>query len=195
MAVHFPAQAQSVRACSLPLGGAGFAQQRLRGYPREPTPPVAYGDSPLWDGALGMAGKFPAKVQSARTRQRLPPRGSCQSRQALTEGVQPACAKQCLLPQRRAFAESGVASAASLHDPSRENGIAERPQALRYPEIINNLSAEDVQSAAEHIQNRPQTHDRPAQGSKLHRAVMCKKEDRSLLCRKHRRVARIKESI
>ena len=38
-------------------------------------------------------------------------------------------------------------------------------------------------------------HDRPAQGSKLHRAVMCKKEDHSLLCRKHRRVARIKERI
>ena len=108
-----------------------------------------------------------------------------------------------LSPQRRAFAESGAANAVSLHDPSRENGIAERPQALRYPEIINILSAIYAQSNAERIQNRPtprgsavpQTHDRPAQGSKLHRAVMCKKEDRSLLCRMHRRVARIKESI
>ena len=36
--------------------------------------------------------------------------------------------------QRRAFAESGAAPAVSLYDPSRENGIAERPQALRYPE-------------------------------------------------------------
>ena len=36
--------------------------------------------SPLWDGAFGMAGKFPSKVQSARARQRLPPRGSWQSR-------------------------------------------------------------------------------------------------------------------
>ena len=70
------------------------------------TPPVAYGDrfpflspavtsSPgagevgLWDGAFGMAGKFPAKPQSARARQRLPPRGSWQNRQALTEGVRP----------------------------------------------------------------------------------------------------------
>ena len=53
------------------------------------TPPVAYGDSPLWDGALGMAAKFPAKAQSARVRQRLPLRGSWQSRQALTEGVEP----------------------------------------------------------------------------------------------------------
>ena len=108
-----------------------------------------------------------------------------------------------LPPQRRAFAESGAANAVSLHDPSRENGIAERPQALRYPEIINILSAIYAQSNAERIPNRPtprgsafpQTHDRPAQGSKLHRAVMCKKEDRSLLCRMHRRVARIKESI
>ena len=48
-----------------------------------------------------------------------------------------------LSPQRRAFAESGAANAVSRSDPSRENGIAERPQALRYPEIINNLSAED----------------------------------------------------
>ena len=48
-----------------------------------------------------------------------------------------------IFPQRRAFAESGAASAAFLYDPSRENGIAERPQALRYPEITNNLSAED----------------------------------------------------
>ena len=30
------------------------------------TPPVAYGDSPLWDGAFGIAVKFPAKPQSLR---------------------------------------------------------------------------------------------------------------------------------
>ena len=46
-------------------------------------------------------------------------------------------------PQRRAFAESGAANAVSRYDPSRENGIAERPQTLRYSEIINILSAED----------------------------------------------------
>ena len=34
-----------------------------------------------------MAAKFPAKAQSDRVRQRLPLGGSCQSRQALTEGV------------------------------------------------------------------------------------------------------------
>ena len=37
--------------------------------------------------ALGIEGKFPVELQSVRFRQRLPPRGSCQSRQALTEGV------------------------------------------------------------------------------------------------------------
>ena len=36
---------------------------------------------------------------------------------------------------------SGAAAAAPGHDPSSENGIAERPQTLRYPEIINNFSA------------------------------------------------------
>ena len=41
--------------------------------------------SPLWDGAFGMAVHFPDQTQSFRFRQRLPPRGSWQSRQALTE--------------------------------------------------------------------------------------------------------------
>ena len=53
----------------------------------EKTPPVAYGDSPLWDGAFGITVNFPAKAQSFRVRQRLPPRGSWQNRQVLTEGV------------------------------------------------------------------------------------------------------------
>ena len=53
----------------------------------EGTPPVAYGDSPLGEGAFGMAVRFPAKVQSLRVHQRLPLRGSWQSHQALTEGV------------------------------------------------------------------------------------------------------------
>ena len=43
--------------------------------------------SPLWDGAFGIVVQFPAKVQSLRARQRLPPRGSWQNRQVLTEGV------------------------------------------------------------------------------------------------------------
>ena len=45
------------------------------------------GEVVLWDGAFGMVAQFPAKVQSVRVRQRLPPRGSWQNRQVLTEGV------------------------------------------------------------------------------------------------------------
>ena len=39
--------------------------------------------------------------------------------------------------------------------PPRENGIAERPQTLRYSEIINILSAIYAQSNAARILNRP----------------------------------------
>ena len=199
MTENDPLPSAPVGRSHLPQGdgfsdGGKVCGSAKRGNPRKPTPPVAYGDSPLWDGALGIAGKFPAKVQSARTRQRLPPRGSCQSRQALTEGVQPACAKQCF-PRSAALSQKAALqmSLPSTTPPVKiAFGAARRPRQTRNK---NNLSLVYVQSAAEHIQNRPQTHDRPAQGSKLHRAVMCKKEDRSLLCRKHRRVARIKESI
>ena len=55
------------------------------------------------------------------------------------------------VPQRRAFAESGAATAVFLYDPSCENGFQESPQTFLKPEIINNSSAIDVQSAAEHI--------------------------------------------
>ena len=58
------------------------------------------------------------------------------------------------VPQRRAFAESGAATAVFLYDPSCENGFQESPQTFLKPEIINNSSAIDVQSAAEHIKNR-----------------------------------------
>ena len=51
-----------------------------------------------------------------------------------------------LLPQ-----EAGAADAGRLYDPTRENGIPERPQTLRYAENINNSSAEDGQSKAEAI--------------------------------------------
>ena len=66
--------------------GRKEGKSALSGAP-EGTPPVAYGDSPLGDGAFGMTVRFPAKVQSFRVRQRLPLRGSWQSRQALAEGV------------------------------------------------------------------------------------------------------------
>ena len=47
--------------------------------------------------------------------------------------------------------EAGAADAGRLYDPTRENGIPERPQTLRYAENINNSSAEDGQSKAEAI--------------------------------------------
>ena len=48
---------------------------------------------------------------------------------------QPAEGWQKLFLQRRAFAESGAANAVFLHDLTCENGISERPQAFRDPEI------------------------------------------------------------
>ena len=60
-----------------------------------------------------------------------------------------------LSPQRRAFAESGAATAVCRYDPSREKAILENPQIFQNCEIINILSAEDAQSNAERIQNRP----------------------------------------
>ena len=50
------------------------------------------------------------------------------------------------MPHRRAFVESGAATAVSLYDLSRENGFQESPQTFLKPEIINNSSAIDVQS-------------------------------------------------
>ena len=39
--------------------------------------------------------------------------------------------------------ETGSGSAVFRHAPSRENGIAERPQTLRYPKIKNKFSADN----------------------------------------------------
>ena len=55
--------------------------------------------------------------------------------------------------------EAGAANAACHYDPTRENGIAERPQTLRYPKIKNNSSAEYAQSSAEGIFNRSPPRD------------------------------------
>ena len=61
-----------------------------------------------------------------------------------------------LPPAGEGFSGSGkVSGSAQRGDPSRENGIAERPQTLRYSEIINILSADDAQSNAARILNRP----------------------------------------
>ena len=63
----------------------------------EKTPPVCCADSPLWDGAFGITAQFPAQAQSLLARQRLPPRGSRQNRQVLTEGVQAVTPSVCSL--------------------------------------------------------------------------------------------------
>jgi len=60
-----------------------------------------------------------------------------------------------VIPQRRAFAESGAATAVFRYDLTCENGTPGRPQTLRCSEIINILSAIYAQSNAERIQNRP----------------------------------------
>ena len=57
------------------------------------------------------------------------------------------CRKLLFLPQRRAFAESGAATAVFLYDPSCENGFQESPQTFLKPEISNDFSAENAQSA------------------------------------------------
>ena len=75
--------------------------------------------------------------------------------EAKTERVPPACAKQKL------SRSAALSQKAALHlplpstTPPRENGIAERPQTLRYSEIINILSAIYAQSNAARILNRP----------------------------------------
>ena len=51
------------------------------------------------------------------------------------------------LPQRRAFVESGAATAVFLYALSCENGFQESPQTFLKPEISNDFSAENAQSA------------------------------------------------
>ena len=89
-----------------PPSGELLSAAKRRGFTPRETPPVislcSMPDSPFCrcatsspapgevifgDGAFGMAAKFLAKVQNVRARQRLPPRGSWQNRQVLTEGV------------------------------------------------------------------------------------------------------------
>ena len=57
------------------------------------------------------------------------------------------CRKLLFLPQRRAFIESGAATAVFLYALSCENGFQESPQTFLKPEISNDFSAENAQSA------------------------------------------------
>ena len=87
------------------------------------------GEVVLGDGAFGIAAQFPAKAQSFRSRQRLPPRGSWQSRQALTEGVQTVTPSVCSLrsqpaPPRGRLCREGQLSRHHESRPLGEGGIA-----------------------------------------------------------------------
>ena len=77
---------------------------------------------------LPRGGSQPSQAHSVRQL----PRGGSWHRAAMTERV------RAVLPQ-----EAGAADDGRLYDPTRENGIPERPQTLRYAENINNSSAED----------------------------------------------------
>ena len=48
-----------------------------------------------------------------------------------------------------------TADAVHRYDPSREKAILENPQIFQNCKIINNISADDAQSKAERISNRP----------------------------------------
>ena len=91
-----------------------------------------------------MAVQFPAQAQSSRARQRLPLRGSCQNRQVLTEGVQPA---RPFPPRRRFRRKQARQLPFAVTTPSRENAMPERPQTLRHCSIKNNFSDDYGQSA------------------------------------------------
>ena len=64
-------------------------------------------------------------------------------------------------PRRKVNKQTGK-DAASGSDPSRENGIAERPQALRYPENKNLIPLFMRKANAERILNRPALTQKPA---------------------------------
>ena len=51
--------------------------------------------------------------------------------------------------------ETSAAASAFGYDSSREKAILENPQIFQNCEIINNISADDAQSEAERIPNRP----------------------------------------
>ena len=68
-------------------------KRQVQTLPSSPSPSLLRKSTSPKGRGLGMAVQFPAQMQSARSRQRLPPRGSWQSCQALTEGVKSSHAK------------------------------------------------------------------------------------------------------
>ena len=134
-----------------------FAQRFFLGPPSKAPQPLRR-QLPKW-GALthlpGSADKAPperADFPRAGGKCRAATKGGVWHRAAMTERVAPSRSFPAAPPLPQ---EAGAAAAVSLYDPSRENGIAERPQALRYPEIINILSAIDAQSERGAHSNRP----------------------------------------
>ena len=80
-------------------------------------------------------------------------------------------------PQCRTFAESGAAATVCRYCPTCENGIPERPQTLRYSEIINIFSLAYAQSNAERLLNQPAQQEScglfyPFSGTKPTRSLM-----------------------
>ena len=87
---------------------------------------------------LSCAGNFPATAKSR------PLGEGGLTRSGKTEGV---------IPQRRAFVESGAANAVCLHDPSRENSVWSAPQSATNAKLKIILPLIMVRAPAETIFN------------------------------------------
>ena len=130
--------------------GRKEGKSALSGAP-EGTPPVAYGDSPLGDGAFGIAAQFQAEVQSLPRRKRgapsvcsrwsQPPSPRGRLNPLSHRCAMPAPPKGELLTLPQSFPPPLKPSPwgrwldAKRQDgrgsPTCENGLAERPQTLR----------------------------------------------------------------
>ena len=127
-------------ARELPLPSCRFASSHTPPFVAMRHLPPERGKSSLKGTAFGGGGKVSGIAQ------RRPLGGAGCERSEQTEGV-PAAR---LFPQ-----ETSAAATASRCVPSREKAILENPQIFQNCEIINNCSAEDAQSNAERILNRP----------------------------------------
>ena len=127
-------------ARELPLPSCRFASSHTPPFVAMRHLPPERGKSSLKGTAFGGGGKVSGIAQ------RRPLGGAGCERSEQTEGV-PAAR---LFPQ-----ETSAVAAVSRCVPSREKAIPENPQIFRNCEIINHFSAEDAQSNAERILNRP----------------------------------------
>ena len=127
-------------ARELPLPSCRFASSHTPPFVAMRHLPPERGKSSLKGTAFGGGGKVFGIAQ------RRPLGGAGCERSEQTEGV-PAAR---LFPQ-----ETSAVAAVSRCVPSREKAIPENPQIFQNCEIINHFSAEDAQSNAERILNRP----------------------------------------